>query len=136
MGDREHGPGALAGIRVLGFTRVVAGPCATMLLADHGSEVTKVEVTKVKQPGKGNGSQTYPPFAGGESTYFMSLNRNKKSIELDLKSAEGRRTVTDLLPQFDVLVHNFRCTPPSIRTPAPVLGQHNEKLLAKEGRTG
>lgn len=95
--------GALHGIRILDLTRVVAGPYATMLLADHGAEVIKVE-----QPGRGDETRTFPPFSGGESTYFMSLNRNKKSIELDLKSEAGYDHMLRLAESSDVVMHNFR----------------------------
>ena len=96
-------PGALHGLRILDLTRVVAGPYATMLLADHGAEVIKVE-----QPGNGDETRTFPPFSGGESTYFMSLNRNKKSVELDLKSEADYEQMLRLVETSDVVMHNFR----------------------------
>jgi crotonobetainyl-CoA:carnitine CoA-transferase CaiB-like acyl-CoA transferase len=75
----------LTGVRVLDLTRVVSGPFCTMLLGDLGADVIKVE-----EPGQGDESRTYgPPFHGGESAYFLSVNRNKRAIALDLKPGEG-----------------------------------------------
>ncbi|MDQ2809366.1 MAG: CoA transferase [Chloroflexota bacterium] len=97
-------PSALAGIRVADFTRVVAGPYATMLLGDLGAEIIKVE-----QPGTGDDTRTWgPPFAGGESTYFLSVNRNKQSICLDLHDPADRATARQLIATSDVLIENFR----------------------------
>lgn len=95
--------GALEGIRVLDLTRVLAGPFATMLLADLGAEVIKIE-----QPGKGDDARAFPPFIGGESAYFMSLNRNKRSLALNLKNAAGGQILLELVGKSDVLVENFR----------------------------
>ena len=75
--------GPLAGVRVLDLTRVLAGPFCAMMLGDMGAEVIKVE-----EPGKGDDTRSWPPFVGGESTYFMSVNRSKKSITLNLKSPD------------------------------------------------
>ena len=94
---------ALDGIRILDLTRVLAGPFATMLLADLGAEVIKLEV-----PLTGDDSRQFPPFQGGESAYFMSINRNKKSLVLNLKSEEGKQTFLRLVRKCDVLVENFR----------------------------
>jgi formyl-CoA transferase len=89
---------------VLDLTRVVSGPFCTMLLGDLGADVVKVE-----EPGSGDESRRYgPPFQGGESSYFLSVNRNKRSIALDLKSEEGRETALSLAAQADVVVENFR----------------------------
>jgi len=99
-------PGAdqpLKGIRVLDLTRVLAGPYCAMLLGDMGAEVIKVE-----EPGKGDDTRGWPPFAGGESTYFMSVNRNKKSVTLNLKAPEGRDLLKRLAKKSDVLLENFR----------------------------
>jgi crotonobetainyl-CoA:carnitine CoA-transferase CaiB-like acyl-CoA transferase len=93
----------LKGIRVLDLTRVLAGPYCAMLLGDMGAEVIKVE-----EPGKGDDTRGWPPFAGGESTYFMSVNRNKKSITLNLKAPEGRELLEKLAKTSDVLLENFR----------------------------
>ena len=94
---------ALKGIRVLDLTRVLAGPYCAMLLGDMGAEVIKIE-----EPGKGDDTRGWPPFAGGESTYFMSVNRNKKSVTLNLKAPEGRDLLKRLAKKSDVLLENFR----------------------------
>jgi CoA:oxalate CoA-transferase len=94
---------ALEGIKILDLTRVLAGPFATMILADLGAEVIKVEI-----PLSGDDARQFPPFQGGESAYFMSINRNKKSLTLNLKVEEGREVFLQLLRKCDVLVENFR----------------------------
>lgn len=94
---------ALEGIRIIDLTRVLAGPFCTMLLADLGAEVIKVEV-----PEKGDDTRKYPPFIGSESAYFMNLNRNKKSITLNLKKEEGKGVFFDLVSNADVVIENFR----------------------------
>ena len=95
---------ALAGVRVLDLTRILAGPYCTMILADHGAEVVKVE-----NPGKGDDTRSFgPPFQNGESAYFMSVNRNKRSIAVNLKSSEGLAAVKELARRADVVVENFR----------------------------
>jgi len=100
----EANIGALAGIRVLDLTRVLAGPYCTMFLGDLGAEVVKVE-----QPGVGDDTRGWgPPFAGGESAYFLCTNRNKKSLTVDLKSADGIALVKQLAERADVLIENFR----------------------------
>src|SRR5678815_5236288 len=100
----EANKGALAGIRVLDLTRVLAGPYCTMFLGDLGAEVVKVE-----QPGAGDDTRGWgPPFAGGESAYFLCVNRNKKSITIDLKSAYGIALLRRLAVKADVLIENFR----------------------------
>jgi crotonobetainyl-CoA:carnitine CoA-transferase CaiB-like acyl-CoA transferase len=102
MSDLNNGP--LAGIRVLDLTRVLAGPYCTMFLGDLGAEVVKVE-----QPGVGDDTRGWgPPFTGGESAYFLCINRNKKSITVDLKTAEGLDLVRRLAGAADVLIENFR----------------------------
>ena len=94
----------LDGIRVVDLTRVVAGPYCTMMLGDLGAEVIKIE-----QPGRGDDSRAFaPPYQGDEAAYFLSVNRNKKSITLDLKSAAGREVLGRLIDSADVLVENFR----------------------------
>ena len=95
--------GALDGIRVLDLTRILAGPYCTLLLGDMGAEIIKIEV-----PGHGDDSRRYPPFIGSESAYFMNLNRNKKSLTLNLKAAEGRAVLLELVKHSDVLIENFR----------------------------
>jgi crotonobetainyl-CoA:carnitine CoA-transferase CaiB-like acyl-CoA transferase len=94
----------LAGIRVVDFSRVLAGPYATMMLADLGADVVKVE-----HPKGGDGTRSWgPPFAGGESAYFLSINRTKRSVALDLKDPEGRDLALDLCARADVVIENFR----------------------------
>jgi len=96
--------GPLAGVRVLDLTRVLAGPYCTMFLGDLGAEVVKVE-----QPGVGDDTRGWgPPFVGGESAYFLCINRNKKSITVDLKRQEGIDLVRRLADSADVLIENFR----------------------------
>ena len=95
--------GALSDIKVLDLTRVLAGPYATMVLADLGAEIIKVEL-----PGKGDDSRAYGPYKNGESAYFMSLNRNKESLTLNLKAPEGKEILKRLVEKVDVLVENFR----------------------------
>jgi len=95
--------GALNGIRVLDLTRVLAGPFCTMLLGDMGAEIIKIEV-----PGQGDDSRRYPPFIGKESAYFMNLNRNKKSVVLNLKHPKAKAIFLDLVERSDVVIENFR----------------------------
>ena len=95
--------GPLKGIRVLDLTRVLAGPYCTMILGDLGAEVIKVEM-----PGSGDDSRQFGPYQKGESAYFMSLNRNKQSVTLNLKSDKGKEMLRELVKQVDVLVENFK----------------------------
>lgn len=91
-------------ITVLDFSRVLAGPYCTMQLADLGARVIKIE-----QPGKGDDTRAWgPPFINGESAYFLSVNRNKESVALDLKAASTRPILDALLARADVVVENFR----------------------------
>ena len=101
--NQAYPDGALKGVRVLDLTRVLAGPFCTMLLGDMGAEVIKVE-----GPGKGDDSRGYPPFLRGASTYFANLNRNKKSVTLDLKKPEAKGILFELLKMSDVLLENFK----------------------------
>ncbi len=94
---------ALEGLRVLDLTRVLAGPYATMILADLGAEVIKIE-----RPGSGDDARSFGPYVEGESAYFMSLNRNKRSMTLNLKSPRGQEVFRELVPLADILVENFR----------------------------
>ncbi|NIK58577.1 CaiB/BaiF CoA transferase family protein [Kribbella shirazensis] len=97
-----HGP--LDGVLVVDLSRALAGPHATMMLGDLGARVIKVEA-----PGRGDDTRGWgPPFAGDESTYFLSANRNKESIALDLKDPGDRDVVLRLIDRADVLVENFR----------------------------
>lgn len=95
--------GPLQGVRVLDFTRVLAGPSAALALADLGAEVLKIE-----PPGAGDETRTFPPFREGESHYFLSVNRGKKSIVIDLKTEEGVALAKDLAAKCDILVENYR----------------------------
>ena len=97
-------PGALDGLTVLDLSRVLSGPYCTMMLADMGARVIKVE-----QPGRGDDTRGWgPPFQNGESAYFLSINRNKESVTLNLKHPDGRRVLDALIARADVLVENFR----------------------------
>lgn len=93
----------LEGIRVLDLTRVLAGPFCTMMLADLGAEIIKVEV-----PGTGDDSRAFGPFKNGQSLYFINVNRGKQSVAIDLKTAEGKKLLMALARECDVLVENFR----------------------------
>lgn len=94
----------LDGVLVLDLTQVLSGPFCTMYLADMGARVLKVE-----RPGRGDETRHFgPPFVAGQSTYFLSINRGKESMTLDLKAPEGRQIALDLAQQADVLVQNFR----------------------------
>lgn len=95
--------GPLSGITVVDLTRVLAGPYCTMVLLDLGARVIKVEPPKV-----GDDARAFGPFLKGKSAYFMSLNRGKESIALDLKNAEDKAIFHDLLARADVLVENYR----------------------------
>jgi len=99
----QRGP-ALAGLRVLDLSRILSGPFATMTLADLGADVVKIE-----QPGSGDDTRQWgPPFQGDQAAYFLAVNRNKRSVALDLKSEQGRAAVLELARRADVLVENFR----------------------------
>src|SRR5690606_26679666 len=94
--------GPLAGLRVLDLTWVLSGPYCTMTLGDLGADVIKVE-----RPPYGDVSRTTGPLVDGESGYFFSVNRGKRSISVDLKSEEGRALFLDLVREVDILVENF-----------------------------
>jgi formyl-CoA transferase len=97
-------PGALDGVLVADFSRVLSGPYCTMMLGDLGADVIKVE-----RPGSGDETRGWgPPFAGGESAYYLSINRNKRSIALDLGREEHREVARKLITKAGVLVENFR----------------------------
>ena len=84
-------PGALDGLKIIDLTRVLAGPFCTMMLGDMGAEIIKIE-----NPDGGDDTRGWPPFyEGGESSYFQSVNRNKKSLTLDLKSDEGKKILRE-----------------------------------------
>jgi crotonobetainyl-CoA:carnitine CoA-transferase CaiB-like acyl-CoA transferase len=98
------GRGALDGLLVADFSRVLAGPFATMLLGDLGADVVKVE-----HPNGGDETRSWgPPFLGDQSTYYLAVNRNKRSVALDLKDERGRQAALALARRADVLVENFK----------------------------
>lgn len=94
--------GSLNGIKVIDLTRVLAGPFCTMILGDLGADVIKIEAPE------GDEARNFGPFVKGESAYFMSINRNKRSMVLNLKDPRGREILKELVRQADVLVENFR----------------------------
>ncbi|MEW6274107.1 MAG: CaiB/BaiF CoA-transferase family protein [Bacillota bacterium] len=103
MSTRQKVKLPLAGVKVLDISRVLTGPFATMLLGDMGAEIIKVEM-----PGTGDETRAWgPPFIEGESAYFLSINRNKKSITVNLKAPEGKEIIYRLAKEADVLIENF-----------------------------
>ncbi|MEU3663435.1 CoA transferase [Streptomyces sp. NPDC032940] len=123
--DHTDDTQALRGVRIADFSRVLAGPYATMLLADLGAEVVKVE-----RPGTGDDTRSWlpPADAHGTSTYFLGVNRNKRSVALDLTTDEGRGRARTLIARSDVVVENFR--PGTMEK----LGLGPEELLAADPR--
>ena len=107
MPDEERGafgPQPLAGLRVVDLSRVLAGPLCTMILGDLGADVIKVE-----RPGSGDDTRTWgPPFVDGEAAYFLSINRNKRSVAVDLSAEDGAASVRTLIADADVVIENFR----------------------------
>ncbi len=96
-------PGALAGLKVIDLTRVLGGPYCTMILADHGAEVIKIE------PPQGDETREWgPPFKDGTASYFLGVNRNKKGLALDLGKPDGRDVLLRLLEGADIVVENFK----------------------------
>jgi crotonobetainyl-CoA:carnitine CoA-transferase CaiB-like acyl-CoA transferase len=96
-------PGALDGIRVLDLTRALSGPYCTLMLGDHGADVIKVEM-----PGTGDETREWlPPSVKGISAYYLSINRNKRSLTLDIKNPDGKRVLERLIERSDVVVENF-----------------------------
>src|SRR5687768_14952583 len=119
--ETESQPGPLDGLLVADFSRVLAGPFATMMLADLGARVVKVE-----RPGTGDDSRGYGPFADGRSLYFARVNRGKQSVALDLKDQADLAVACGLVARADVLVENYR---PGVMDrlglgPAEVLERH------------
>ena len=101
MDDR---PLPLSGCRILDLSRVLAGPLATQILGDLGADVIKIE-----RPGQGDDTRHWgPPFVGEDAAYFLSLNKNKRSVAVDLKSAEGVEAIRRLAARSDVVIENFR----------------------------
>ena len=97
-------PGPLQGIRVIDLSRIVVGPYCSMVLGDMGADVIKIEIPEI-----GDDTRMWgPPFAGGESAYFISLNRNKRSLTLNLKSEKGKEILRQIIAEADVLIENFR----------------------------
>jgi formyl-CoA transferase len=129
--------GALAGVRVLDLSRVLAGPYCTMLLGDYGADVIKVE-----EPGSGDGTRAWgPPWAGDQSAYFLAANRNKRGITANLKSNEGVAIVQALAAISDVLIENFKPgTADRLGLGYAALAQANPRLvycsLTGYGQTG
>jgi len=103
MASNESG-GALEGLRVLDLTRILAGPLCAQILGDMGADVIKVE-----PPGTGDDTRSWgPPFTGGESAYFLGINRNKRSVTLNMASKPGQEILAQLIKRSDVLVENFK----------------------------
>jgi len=133
---RENGR-LLEGIRVLDLSRIIAGPFCSQILGDMGAEVIKVE-----QPGAGDDSRTWgPPFKNGESVYFFCINRNKKSITVNMKDPRGRAIIRELARRSDVLLENFKPgTLAKLGLDWDVLRQDNPRLIfcaiSGFGRTG
>ena len=121
MSTTRKGP--VADVRVLDLSRVLAGPMCSMILADLGAEVIKIEDVD-----GGDHTRTVPPFANGESHYFLAMNRNKKSVALDARTAEGREIILSLAAKCDVVIENFR---PGVMDR---LGLSNEALKARNPR--
>ena len=97
-------PGPLDGLRIVDLTRILAGPLCTMMLGDMGADVIKVE-----PPGTGDDTRTWgPPFVAGEAAYFLGVNRNKRSLTLNLAGKQGQAILADLVRRADVLVDNFK----------------------------
>jgi crotonobetainyl-CoA:carnitine CoA-transferase CaiB-like acyl-CoA transferase len=103
MTDPTPRRGPLSGVRILDFTHVLSGAFASQILGDMGADIIKVE-----PPGGEAIRRSGPPFQGGESAYFVSYNRNKRSLVLDLKQPRGLDVARRLLPRMDVFMENFR----------------------------
>ena len=102
--DDRSATGPMAGMRVLDLTRILAGPLCTMMLGDMGADVIKVE-----PPGTGDDTRGWgPPFADGEAAYFLGVNRNKRSITLNMAAPAGQKMLAGLIAKADVLIDNFK----------------------------
>jgi crotonobetainyl-CoA:carnitine CoA-transferase CaiB-like acyl-CoA transferase len=101
--DTSHPSGPLSGLRVVDFSRILSGPYASMVLADLGADVVKIESID-----HGDETRRFPPFQGELSHYYIALNRNKRSIALDLKAPEGQAIARELAARSDILLENFR----------------------------
>ena len=95
--------GALSNIRVLDLTRVLAGPYCTMMLADMGAEVIKIEI-----PGKGDDTRNFGPYKNKSSMYYANVNRNKKGVSLNMKAPEGKQLFLEMVKTADMVVENYR----------------------------
>jgi crotonobetainyl-CoA:carnitine CoA-transferase CaiB-like acyl-CoA transferase len=117
--------GALAGVRVLDLTRILAGPLCSMMLGDMGAEVIKIE------PAGGDDTRQWgPPFVGDEAAYFLSINRNKRSVTLNMAVPAGQKILASLIAKADVLVDNFRLgTLAKWGFPDPWFDEHAPKLV-------
>lgn len=116
---------SLSGLKVLDMTRVLAGPYCTMVLGDLGADIIKIEAPK-----KGDDSRQFGPYLNGESAYFMSINRNKRSMTLNLKHEIGKKVFLDLIQEVDVVVENFRPgTMEKLGFGYEVLKEHNPKII-------
>ena len=103
VSEKQQSTGPLQGIRILDLTQFLSGPYATMILGDLGAEIIKVESHQ------GDAARAIPPyFVGADSAYYLSVNRNKKSVAVDMKQSAGRKVVRDLAQQCDVVIENFR----------------------------
>ena len=137
MDARMPPSGPLSGVIVLDLTRVLSGPHCTMLLADMGARVIKVE-----RPGDGDETRAWgPPFVGGESAYFLGTNRNKESIALDFKQPEGRRIIHRLLDRADVdrrelPARNAGATRPRLRVAKRGASEADLRVDLRFGQTG
>ncbi len=117
--------GPLKGLKILDLTRVLAGPYCTMILGDLGADIIKVEI-----PGKGDDSRHFGPYIKDESAYFMSLNRNKRSITMNLKHEDGKTLLKELVQEVDVIVENYRPgTMEKLGLGYDVLKELNPKLI-------
>ncbi|MCF6465446.1 CaiB/BaiF CoA transferase family protein [Clostridium sp. Cult2] len=115
----------LGNIKILDLTRVLAGPFATMILADLGAEIIKIEI-----PVKGDDARHFGPYINGESAYFMSLNRNKRSMTLNLKDEKGKEIFLELVKKVDIVVENYRPgTMERLGIGYEVLSKINPKLI-------
>src|SRR6516164_3147000 len=135
MANRAEGP--LAGVRVLDASRVLAGPFCGQLLGDLGAEVLKIE-----RPGQGDETRTWgPPFVGDLSAYYLSCNRNKRGLTLDLSQPEGLQLFYDLARKSDILLENFRAASAEklALSPSKLLGVNPRLIVCSIsgfGRTG
>lgn len=115
----------LEGIKVLDLSRVLAGPYCTMIMADYGAEIIKVEM-----PGTGDDSRSFGPYKNGESMYYANINRGKRSMTLNIKHSEAKKIIFELVKQVDVIVENFRPgTMEKLGLGYDVLKEINPKLI-------